>query len=55
MLFRSERVERGERDKKEGVFAKLLESGLSQGDALTILEKYAEEEKKNNKLRLPGV
>ena len=37
------------------LFAKLLESGLSQSDALTILEKYAEEEKKNNKLRLPGV
>ena len=37
------------------LFAKLLESGLSQGDALTILEKYAEEEKNNNQLRLPGV
>jgi hypothetical protein len=37
------------------LFAKLLESGLSQGDALTILESMNREEKKNNQLRLPGV
>jgi hypothetical protein len=37
------------------LFAKLMESGLSQADALVLLEKYAEAEKQNNQLKLPGV